>query len=87
MRLLCETAAQDVCNGNMKAYIDINYETAKPNLSSDAETFLSANNVSKSTILQLLHIGAHNYTASKNIDQTLAISLILGAMLSITHGK
>ena len=87
MRLLCEAATQDAYKGDMNAYIKANFGKAKGSLDSDAKTYLSTNNVTDSTILQLLHTGAHNYTASKNIDQTLAISIILGAMLSITHGK
>lgn len=88
MRLLCETAVQeDGCDETMHAYLKKHFQKAKSCLSSDAKTFLSSNNVTETTILQLLHLGAHNYTASKNISQTLAISLILGAMLSLTHGK
>ena len=38
-------------------------------------------------MVQLLHIGAHNYQASSNAEQTLAISIILGAMLLASHGQ
>lgn len=39
------------------------------------------------TMLQLLHTGAHNYKTTPNVEQTIAISIILGAMLMITHKK
>ena len=87
LRLLCETAAQDKTGGTMDSYIKANFKKAKANLDADAKTYLSSHNVTESSLLQHLHIGAHNYTASKNYDQTIAISIILGAMLQITHGK
>lgn len=51
------------------------------------KTFLSNQNVKKETLPQLLHTGAHNYCSSQNYEQTLAISIILGAMLNLSHGK
>lgn len=39
------------------------------------------------SMLQLLHTGAHNYKTTPNVEQTIAISIILGAMLMITHKK
>lgn len=87
MRLLCESAAQDKTAGNMDNYIKAYFQKAKAKLNDDAKTYLSSHNVNDTSLLQHLHTGAHNYTASKNIDQTIAISIILGAMLQITHGK
>ncbi|MCD8102305.1 MAG: hypothetical protein LUE26_07035 [Alistipes sp.] len=87
MRLLCETAAKDKTCEDMDKYIKANFKKAKGFLNQDAKTYLSSHNVSETSLLQLLHIGAHNYTASKNYDQTIAISIILGAMVQITHGK
>ncbi|MCD7969139.1 MAG: hypothetical protein LUF87_02155 [Alistipes sp.] len=89
MRLFCETAAQERTGGDMDKYIKANFKKAKATLkeNQDAKTYLSSHNVAESSLLQHLHIGAHNYTASKNYDQTIAISIILGAMVQITHGK
>jgi hypothetical protein len=87
MRLLCEAAAQYQYNGALDKYIKSNFSKGKTTLDDDAKTYLSSNNVTESSLPQQLHIGAHNYTASKNIHQTIAISIILGAMLQTTHGK
>tara|TARA_R110002049_G_scaffold39916_3_gene122254 strand:+ start:2471 stop:3700 length:1230 start_codon:yes stop_codon:yes gene_type:complete len=86
MRLLSETAATD-SGLALDKYIKTNYKSAKKNLDKDAKTTLSSQNVSEGTLTQLLHIGAHNYQASNNLDQTIAISIILGEILTITHGK
>ena len=86
MRLLCEAAAADH-KIDMNGYLQNNFKTAKGTLNSDAKTTLSTQNVSESTITPLLHIGAHNYRAGNNLEQTVAVSIILGAILQITHGK
>lgn len=86
LRLLCETAATE--NGqSLDKYLKANFNKAKKNLDKDAKTTLSTQNVSEGTITQLLHIGAHNYQASNNLDQTIAVSIIIGEILTITHGK
>jgi hypothetical protein len=43
--------------------------------------------VDENSIEKLLHIGAHNYQAARDLSKTLAISLIVGAMITISHGK
>ena len=86
LRLLCETAAND--NGqSLDQYLKANFKKAKKNLDQDAKTTLSTQNVSEKTITQLLHIGAHNYQASNNLEQTIAVSVIVGEILTITHGR
>ena len=86
IRLLCEAAAKD-CNQDMAPYINSRYTKAKSTLDQDVKTTLSNNNVTDKSIIQLLHTGAHNYTASANMDQTMAVSIIVGAMLTDSHGK
>jgi hypothetical protein len=86
LRLLCEAAAKD-CALDLDKYIQPRFQTAKGTLDQDTKTTLSNNNVTEKSIIQLLHTGAHNYTASANIDQTLAVSIIIGAILTDTHGK
>jgi len=86
LRLLCEAAAID-SNKDMDKYIKSHFANAKTSLDKDVKTTLSSHNINEGSIRQLLHIGAHNYTASKNIEITIAISIILGGMLSISHGK
>lgn len=86
LRLLCETAAKNIGKQSDK-YIALYFEEAKKTLSQDFKTLLSVHNISSSSLVQLLHIGAHNYTASQNYDQTIAISIILGAMLNLSHRR
>ncbi|MBR5033766.1 MAG: hypothetical protein IKX71_00500 [Bacteroidales bacterium] len=88
LRLLCETAAKDSgCSRGIDEYVKKYFLKAKKQLSSDEKTLLSNNNVKDNSIIQLLQTGAHNYTSSQNFDQTLAISIVLGYMLLLTHGK
>ena len=86
LRLLCEAAAK-VRSQTLDKYVDTNFEDAKSALDQNQKTSLANQNVTGKSILQLLHTGAHTYSSSSNIEQTLAISLIVGAMLSATHGK
>lgn len=86
LRLLCELAAKDGKH-TIDAYVKKYFAKAKSNLNQDATTTLSTQNVDEANMVQLLHIGAHNYQASSNAEQTLAISIILGAMLAASHGQ
>ncbi len=86
LRLLCETAANDK-GLSLDKYLRTNFQSAKNSLDQDTKTTLSTQNVGEGTLTQLLHIGAHNYQASNNLDQTLAVSIIIGEILTITHGR
>jgi hypothetical protein len=86
LRLLCETAA-DEFSEKMAEYLMTNFDAAKAKLSQDDKTTLANQNVRKETIAQLVHTGAHLYKAAANMDQTIAISLIVGGILTKTHGK
>ncbi len=88
LRLLCETAASDK-KVDLDTYVISNFDEAKRMLSmnKDVLTSLASYNINKGSIMQQLHIGAHNYSASRNIEQTIAMSAIVGAMISITHGS
>lgn len=83
LRLLCETAA----GGDIQDYLKKHFASAKKTLSQDEKTFLANQHVNVDSITQLLHTGAHNYTRSQNLDQTMAISIILGAILLKTHSR
>ena len=87
LRLLCETAAKDCSNMKLGTYLKKHFKNAKKQLDQNLKTTLSTQNVSESSIVQLLHMGAHNYTASQNLEQTIALSIIIGKILIITHGK
>lgn len=87
LRLLCETATNTNKSSNIKEYIFKYFDDAKKTLDQNQKTLLSSQNVNKESLTQLLQTGAHAYESSLNFEQTVAISIILGAMLSISHGK
>ena len=84
LRLLCEVAANNV---KIDIYLNNNFLAAKQTLSQDTKTTLSSHNVTDLSIVQLLHVGAHNYSSANNVEQTIALSIIIGAILTITYGK
>lgn len=86
LRLLCETAADDRSESLAK-YLLGNFPGAKSALDNDTKTTLANQNVDADSIVRLLQTGAHNYTNSSNLEQTLAISVIVGGILTITHGQ
>ena len=93
LRLLLELAVDEKKEPTKKIkmaideYLDLNYLKAKAALSTDEKTTLSTQEVKKENIVKLLHVGAHANTATNNAEQTIALSLIIGKMLSISHGK
>ena len=86
LRMLAETTAKDL-KQDLKDYLSENFDSAKKSLDQNAKTTLSNQNVSKESIVKLFQTGAHDYHNSKNEEQALALSIILGAMLNLTHGK
>lgn len=84
LRLLVESATDDK---KITGYIKRYFDKAKKTLNQDQTTTLTTQSVDGTTIIKFLHIGAHDYSASNNIDQTLAMSLIIGSMLSLSHSK
>ena len=86
LRLLCEMAAKEQ-NKKLDDYLKENFDEVKRSLSQDLKTTLSNQNVKKESIVQLLHTGAHNYQSSTNMEQTIAISIIIGSILTATHGQ
>ena len=86
LRLLCETAANDYSQ-RLDEYIKSRFESARNKINQDQRTTLSNQNVTEVSIIQLLHTGAHNYSSASNMEQTIAISLILGKILAESHGK
>lgn len=87
LRLLCETATKDSSKENLDKYVKYYFPLGKKRLDSDSKTTLSTQNVTLSNMLQLLHTGAHKYHAANNMEQTLAMSLIIGEILKLSHGK
>lgn len=86
LRLLAETAAKDV-KMELKDYLLESFDEAKYSLDQNAKTTLSNQSVRKETIVRLFQTGAHDYHASRNEEQMLALSFVLGAMLMISHEK
>lgn len=83
LRLLIESATGK--QEGIDDYVQSNFSNAKSKLSQDKKTTLNNHNVTESSLISLLHTGAHNYSSSSNTEQTIAISLIIGEMLKITH--
>lgn len=86
LRLLVETAASED-KKKIDKYIDVYFDNGKSLLSKDEKTSLSNNNVTKSSLLQLLNTGAHIYSDSLSYDKAYAMSLIVGKMLSLSHSR
>ncbi|MFA6309807.1 MAG: hypothetical protein WC677_08795 [Clostridia bacterium] len=85
LRLIVEAAAAST---TIDAYVKANFETAKKSLSKDQKTTLSIHSISTpNDLIKLLHIGAHDYSSSSNLEQTIAMSILIGEMLSVTHKK
>lgn len=95
LRLLCETARAH--DEELKSYIGRHFESAKESLSKDDENTLFSNGVDKDMlvanewglkkIVALLQTGAHDYSASRDESIMLAMSIIIGAILTQSHGK
>lgn len=86
LRLLCETAAKDK-DKKLDTYLKGAFKEAKEGLDQDAKTTLANHNITEQSIIQLLHTGAHSYQSSSNIEQTIALSTIIGSILTVSHGK
>lgn len=86
LRMLAETAAREV-HKDLKAYLTENFDQAKITLDQNQKTSLSSQSVEKGKVVQLFQTGAHDYANSKNKEQAIALSIILGAILNITHKK
>ena len=86
LRLLVESATSE--NQKIADYVNKNFSEAKKSLTQDQKTTLSNNNITEAqNLIQLLQSGAHDYANSANFEQTIAMSIIIGAMLNITHLK
>lgn len=86
LRLLCETVANDL-KMKIEDYVSLYYPNAKKNFDQDLKTTLASQNIKEESIVMLLHTGAHSYKASSNFEQTIALSIAVGGMIKISHGK
>ncbi len=86
LRLLVESAAPE--KKKIADYVNSNFAEAKKALTTDQKTTLANNSINNAgSLIQLLQSGAHNYANSANFEQTVAMSIIIGSMLDITHAK
>lgn len=86
LRLLVETAANDR-KEKMDSYIQSNFDNAKSMLNKDQKTTLANLRVNKESFISSLQSGAHGYTSSSDLSMCIALSLIIGKMITISHGK
>lgn len=91
LRLLAETAAQEL-NMDLKEFVDEYATLAKKQIrdgqsGQDILTFLHNQHVKPENLTGLLQAGAHGYTSTGNKEQTMAISILLGEMLTLSRGK
>lgn len=87
LRLQCELIAKCTNSKDMSKMVGDDFDKAKGMLSQEQKTFLANNSVTKSNIVGLLQTGAHNYQASFNIQQTIAMSFIVGGLLKLHCAK
>ena len=96
LRLLCETALKDIGMNDLGKYLERFFEDVRRLLSGEEKTFLSHNlseedpkaSHNHTKLLSLLQAAAHTYDESaRNYKQTIAMSVLVGAILSCSHGK
>ena len=93
LRLLVDTAAMDkFSQDELKKYVNQYANAAKKELRTSESgknllTFMSNHRVLPDDLLKLLQNGAHAYTSSGSREQALAMSILIGKMLTISHGR
>lgn len=87
LRLLCETAALKDHNRSLESYVTKYFSEAKKTLDQDTKNSLGVYVINEKSIIQHLHTFAHSYSAAKNVPHIITLSHIIGAMLTLSHGK
>ncbi len=96
LRLLAETAtAEDVGEEktpHLSMYVKKYAAKAKKNLRNRADgqdivTYLDTQAVTPDSMIKMLQSGAHGYTSTNNREQAIALSILLGQMLILSHGR
>jgi hypothetical protein len=84
LRLIVESATTK----NIDDYVNRHFNRAKKSLTQDQKTTLSTQEVDTAAkLIKLLHVGAHKYISSANMEQTMAMSIIIGVMLEVSHAR
>jgi hypothetical protein len=86
LRVLAETTAKEVSK-DLHDYLRDGFDSAKMTLDQNTKTTIANQGIKKETIVQLFQTGAHDYHNSKNEEQAIALSIILGKMLLNSHGR
>lgn len=86
LRILAETAGNEMSK-DLRDYLLDGFDPAKKSLDQNTKTTLANQGIKKDTIVQLFQTGGHDYHNSKNEEQALALSIILGRMLKESHGR
>lgn len=87
LRLECELIAKTATSEEMSKMVENGFDVVKKTLTQQEKTFLSTQSVKRDTIVSLLQTGAHNYEGSYNLQQTIAMSLIVGGLLKLHCAK
>ena len=92
LRLLAETAtAEDVGEEktpHLSMYAKKYAAKAKKNLRNRADGhYLDTQAVTPDSMIKMLQSGAHGYTSTNNREQAIALSILLGQMLILSHGR
>lgn len=91
LRMLVEQAASD-CGLKLDGFVARYAQEAKAllrrgNRGKDVVTFLSSQSVDAEKLKRALNSGAHAYTSTNNLEQARAVSILIGAMLTLSHGR
>jgi hypothetical protein len=84
--VLAETAAKEGSK-DLQKYLRDGFDSAKKMLDKNTKTTIANQGITKETIVQLFQTGAHDYHNSKNEEQAIALSIILGKMLLNSHRR
>ncbi|MEF2735762.1 MAG: hypothetical protein U0N15_00820 [Bifidobacterium choerinum] len=94
LRLLAETATADGMgeDSGLHEYVNNYAKEAKARLRQRADgqdivTYLDSQAVNPTNMTRRLQSGAHGYSSTNNRDQAIAISILLGQMLILSHGR
>lgn len=72
----------------MHKYIKANFANAKKLLDKNEREFLAKKKVGdEQSFIQTLQAAGHGYDSNLDLEVARAISLILGKMLELTHGR
>lgn len=96
LRLLAETATAEGVGEektpHLSMYVKKYAAKAKKNLRNRADgqdivTYLDTQAVTPDSMIKMLQSGAHGYTSTNNREQAIALSILLGQMLILSHGR